>query len=161
MPQCSRCAAKGFLCKVGKESSRCAECVRSATKCDCRGPSAAQLERFEQEECRLDEKTKATDTRISELHEQLRDQYARSDRLRRQKRELKERGSEMLRRGIQSLDELDLVDDIQGLDAPLGGSITASPSGEFFRELSAGFWESLPGSSGGIAAEAPGISQDS
>jgi len=142
MPQCSRCARRGFLCKVGKESSRCAECVRASTKCDCRGPSDVEWRSLEQQEDALEEKMRTTAVRADELHQELREQYARMERLRKQKRSLKERGSEMLRRGIQSLDELDALDN-SGSPGSSQGAVVASPTGDFFRELSVGFWESV------------------
>jgi hypothetical protein len=45
----------------------------------------------------------------NEFHQELREQYARMKRLRKQKKSLKERDSEMLRRGIQSLDKLNAL----------------------------------------------------
>ena len=50
----------------------------------------------------------------------------------------------MLRRGIQSLDELDGVEPA----GPVSLEVVPSPSGELFRELSPGFQETLPDISG-------------
>ena len=167
MPQCSRCASKGFLCKVAPESSRYAECVRSTSKCDCRGPTEAALLKLESEEKKLEDAIRETDSQtealhqeVEQLHSRLREQYGRASRLRRQQKVLKERGSEMLRRGIQSLDELDGV----APAGPVSPEVVPSPSGELFRELSPGFWEALPdlsgfALSGGTAAVSSGSSQ--
>jgi len=148
MPQCSRCARRDFLCKVGKESSQCAECVRSSAKCDCRGPSDVEWQSLEQQEDMLEEKMRLTAVRADKLHQELREQYARMERLRKQKKSLKERSSEMLRRGIQSLNELDALDNQNGSELN-ERMVVASPTGDLFRELSPGFWESvsLPGTS--------------
>jgi len=142
MPQCSRCSHRGFLCKVGKESSRCAECVRSLAKCDCRDPFDVEWRSLEQQEDALEERMRLTIVRANELHQELREQYARMKRLRKQKKSLKERGSEMLRRGIQSLDELDALDN-SNFEKLNQGVVVASPTGDLFRELSPGFWESV------------------
>jgi len=134
MPQCSRCSHRGFLCKVGKEFSRCVECVRSSTKCDCRGLFNVEWRFLKQQEDALEEKMRLTIVRANELHQELREQYARMERLRKQKKSLKERGSEMLRRGIQSLDELDALDN-SNFEELNQGVVVAFPIGDLFQEL--------------------------
>ncbi len=46
---------------------------------------------------------------IDKLYQKLRKQYARIERLRKQKKSLKKRSNEMLRREIQSLDKLNAL----------------------------------------------------
>ncbi len=46
---------------------------------------------------------------IDKLYQKLRKQYARIERLRKQKKSLKKRSNEMLRREIQSLDKLNTL----------------------------------------------------
>jgi len=79
-----------------------------------------------------------TIVRANELHQELREQYARMKRLRKQKKSLKERDSEMLRREIQSLDELNVLDN-SNFEKSNQGVIVASPIGDLFRELSPSF----------------------
>ncbi len=138
MSQCSRCSHRGFLYKVGKESSRCAKCVRSLAKCDCRDSFDVEWRSLEQQENALEEKMRLTIVRANELHQELREQYARMKRLRKQKKFLKEHDSEMLRREIQSLDELNALDN-SNFEKSNQGMIVASPIGDLFRKLSPNF----------------------
>jgi len=89
---------------------------------------------LEQQENALEEKMRLTIVRANELHQELREQYARMKRLRKQKKFLKERSNEMLRRGIQSLDELNALDN-SNFEKLNQGVIVASPIGDLFQKL--------------------------
>jgi len=79
-----------------------------------------------------------TIVRANKLHQELRKQYARIKRLRKQKKLLKERDNEMLRRGIQSLNELDALDNLNSkkLNQEI---IVVFSTGDLFQELSPRF----------------------
>jgi len=96
VPSCSRCEKRGLQCLVAPDTSRCGECVRSKQKCDVDGPSVADWENLEREERRLEEEERET--------------LAKLLRLGTQKRSLRQRAREMMKRGLSSLDELDAVE---------------------------------------------------
>ncbi len=70
----------------------------------------------------------------NKLHQELRKQYARMKRLRKQKKSLKERNNKMLRRGIQSLNELNALNN-SNFEKSNQGIIVAFSIGDLFREL--------------------------
>ena len=143
MPTCSLCERSGRTCIVADEkSSRCAECVRQGRACDVQGPSLkdwASLDRLEQQ---LDAEEEAAIQRSDEA-------MAKVMRLRKQKRLLRAKRKEMLRRGLRTLDELDAA--VAAEEAAKAASVPLPSGGlEFdFPEIpldpgeAAAFWASL------------------
>ena len=74
--------------------------MRSLAKCDYRNSFDVEWRSLKQQENALEEKMRRTIVRANKLHQELQEQYARMKRLRKQKKFLKKRDSEMLRRGI-------------------------------------------------------------
>jgi hypothetical protein len=94
MPPCSYCERNERKCIVSEEdSSKCSECVRRGERCDVEGPSSGDLESVLREEQRLDAEEEATTAKLL--------------RLQRQRKFLRKRAREMLRRGLKTMDELD------------------------------------------------------
>jgi hypothetical protein len=103
MPSCSFCERLSRNCIVSSEdSTRCNECVRRGGKCDVAGPSARDMASLLREQERLDQEDEAT---LNKLF-----------RLRKQKKLLRDRASEMIRRGLQTLDELDAIEEKERLE---------------------------------------------
>ncbi|KAK4107657.1 hypothetical protein N656DRAFT_785137 [Canariomyces notabilis] len=103
---CSWCFKRTVPCRMAASSSRCAECVRRGRSCD--GSSVASaLTKLMSEQKRVEDQEADAEEELFVLQTQLQTVVGRLARLRRQKRFLKERGSELLRRGLQSLDELE------------------------------------------------------
>ena len=101
MAPCSRCEKNGLQCRTLPESKRCGECVRSgSTKCDVAGLSPSDWDVLSREEARLEAEEEA-----AALAEQ--EAFRRRMEIRKKQKTLRDRGSEMLRRGVRSLDELD------------------------------------------------------
>ncbi|OBT49711.1 hypothetical protein VE04_10242 [Pseudogymnoascus sp. 24MN13] len=99
MDSCSNCVRRNVTCiSSPNDSRRCAECVRRnlKEKCDCMGPEHPDWVKLEREEERLDREEEET---LSKLL-----------RLRKQKRLIRTRGKDMLRRGLKTLDELDAAE---------------------------------------------------
>jgi hypothetical protein len=103
MPSCSRCEKRALRCVVSDDSSRCSECVRSGTRCDVQGPSAEDWTRVGAEEDRLNDEEAKTTAILAEA-------AAKLARLQKQKKSLRLRAREMLRRGARTLDELDEIE---------------------------------------------------
>ena len=104
MSPCSSCKKHNRTCVVlNEQSKRCGECVRRGYRCDVIGPSDGDWKVLDREEQRL-----AFETRIT--REAVATAMAKLNRLELQRDLLKKRGSEMLRRGLQTLDELDAVE---------------------------------------------------
>ncbi len=100
-PPCSRCENNGRICVISEvHSTRCNECVRRGQRCDVEGPSIGDWRSIEREEERIErEEAEASAAASAAL--------AKLQRLQKQKRFLKNRAGEMLRRGLKTLDELD------------------------------------------------------
>jgi hypothetical protein len=105
MTPCTSCNNHGRTCVVlNEQSKRCGECVRRGYNCDVVGPSDGDWRALEREEERL-----AFETRLT--REAVATAMAKLKRLELQRDLLKKRGAEMLRRGLQTLDELDAVEE--------------------------------------------------
>jgi hypothetical protein len=100
MPRCSRCVSVNSNCVASTDSKRCASCVRAGRPCDRVSFSVSALERLNREEERLVRQKEEAFALIQETSAKLL-------RLERQQKSLRERGAEMLRRGLESLDELE------------------------------------------------------
>jgi hypothetical protein len=97
MPSCSTCERSGRKCIVADEkSSRCSECVRQGKSCDVEGPSMSDWAALDRQEEKLDEEEEAA--------------HAKIIRIKKQKRLLRARRKEMVRRGLRTLDELDALE---------------------------------------------------
>ena len=98
---CSNCTRYHRRCVVlNTKSQRCGECVRRGSKCDALQASVSDLENLRLEEERLKfERDTAFEAAMAGL--------ARVRELELRQQELRERGMEMLRRGLKTLDELD------------------------------------------------------
>jgi hypothetical protein len=133
MPSCSTCDRSGRTCIVADEkSSRCAECVRQGKACDVRGPSLSDWASIDRQEEKLEKEEEEAMMKVL--------------RLRKQKRLLRARRKEMLRRGLRTLDELDAAEEAEKVAA----AAIPLPTGDFeFPEIpldpveAAAFWASL------------------
>lgn len=108
MAPCANCKKKGRSCVVSKESKRCAECVRRGMRCDALGPSTDDWDSLQREEERLERE-------VAAAIQQAQEAFARQLRLMKQQKLLKTRASEMLRRGLKTLDQLDEVEEKERL----------------------------------------------
>lgn len=106
---CSWCFKRNLACRISQGSSRCGECVRRGRSCD--GSSVASaLTKIMSEQRRVEQEEADAEESLFVLQTQLQTAVGRLARLRRQKRVLKERGSELFRRGMRSLDEMEEED---------------------------------------------------
>ena len=124
MPACSHCSRQGTKCVVSGDSRRCSECVTRNARCDYAGPSVQDWVKLQREEDRLvaagavaEEQAMAAHRLADEAHRSIVRAHRSADeaisrmrRIRLQQKLLKERGGEMLRRGLATLDELDEVE---------------------------------------------------
>jgi len=123
MLACTHCTRSDKLCIVAPaESKRCSECVRLKRKCDVNrdedsvtGPSPGDWRKLAEAEDRLENETEKAETEMAEL-------AARLARLRKQRKLLKRRGGEMLRRGMKSIEELERLEETErekGIPPPI------------------------------------------
>ncbi len=129
MSPCSRCSKYGKKCIVAPDSSRCAECILAggSTKCDVLGPSAQDWSRLEAEEERLNDEEAKTTAILAEA-------AAKLARLQKQKKSLRTRAREMLRRGVATLDELDRVEAVEAEERERLNREVPPPFGPFISD---------------------------
>jgi len=101
---CTRCFKKGLQCRLGPGSRRCGECNRAGVSCQVEAPTMAQWDRLKKTEDKLNAELKATAAVMQET-------LAKHARLLRQQEEIKDRAAEMWRRGVDSLDALDELEE--------------------------------------------------
>lgn len=106
MPSCSACESRGILsCQASpKDSSRCAECFKlGLSSCDVLGPSPADLRKITLQHRRLEEELEAAEERRRLIDAEI-------ERLRKQKKMWSARMCGAIRRGLDSVEELDRVE---------------------------------------------------
>ncbi|TDZ14074.1 hypothetical protein Cob_v013012 [Colletotrichum orbiculare MAFF 240422] len=99
MPSCSYCEGKGYAsCDVSpSDSSRCAECVRlGRSRCDVLGVGAVELRNIATQHQKLEDELQAAEEKVL--------------RLRKQKKMWFEKMMRAVRRGIDSVEELERVE---------------------------------------------------
>ncbi|KAJ8063461.1 hypothetical protein OCU04_007337 [Sclerotinia nivalis] len=93
MPLCSLYERQERKCIVSaSDSARCTECIRQGKKCDVRSPSESDWDSLDRQKAKLKQEEEEAIAKIL--------------RLRKQKRFLLKRESDMLCRGLCTLDEL-------------------------------------------------------
>lgn len=128
MPLCSNCLRSDRTCIVATGHRRCSECTCRNSRCDAYAPSPAEWEKLRKEEERLEAEEEAAVFQECEAHLKAQEAYACRMRLRKQQKSLKTHGAEMLRRGLQSLDELDEAEERDHLEAEARNALLLSPS---------------------------------
>jgi hypothetical protein len=106
MPSCSNCERRGLSsCRAAPaDSSRCEACVRNnRSGCDVLGPSEAQLNSASLQFQRLEQELDFAEDEVERAQ-------AKARRIRRSRRLLAEKIQRMVRRGIDSLEELERVE---------------------------------------------------
>jgi hypothetical protein len=112
MSPCSFCEKNGKKCVVvPSEKPRCAECVRIGKKCDVEGVPAGDWAAVEREEFRLDTAEMLAEDTLRKAQAEMNEAVNRLSRLRKQKQFLRKRAADMLHRGLQTIDELDAVEE--------------------------------------------------
>lgn len=105
MPACSYCESRGLSsCQVGEDGERCTECIRhNQSRCDVKGLSASQLRNIGAQHSKVDAELDAAE-------EELELAAVRVRRLRKQKKLWFEKMVRAIRRGIDSVEELERVE---------------------------------------------------
>jgi hypothetical protein len=104
---CSFCHSRKLSCKMMEGVSRCKECVRRGRSCDGSGVPVSSLNRIISESQRLRREEEEAAALLQRLQRESSEALAKLERLRKQRESLVTRGSIMVKRGLQSLDELD------------------------------------------------------
>jgi hypothetical protein len=149
MPACSRCEKKGAKCISSTDSRRCSECVRSNSRCNASGPSEQDWVKLQKEEDRLTAAEIAAEEQAMAAHRLADEALSRMRRLRVQKKFLRERGAEMLRRGLATLDELDEAEEkdrqeiAKQAELSTASLATVGDLSDVFDNLSPSFWQGL------------------
>jgi hypothetical protein len=103
MIPCSFCEKYSMKCLAAPESSCCSECVRRGRKCDIEGIPVGDWDSLEREEERLRIEKEIT-------FQAVQAGLACIQRLEKQQQFLKRKGADMLRQGLQTIDELEEVE---------------------------------------------------
>lgn len=164
MVACSYCSKKGLGCRLSSLSERCGNCVRNGNY-DC-SPAEVPLPDFS----RLDREMAKLETAEEETEAQLEADEAAAEavlvrmrearnklkRLRKQKKLLKKKEQKMFDQGLETAEELERLEALEGLNQDLASTNPEAPVGAEVIDWSV-FWnlDEVPsGSPGGIVAEA-------
>lgn len=109
MIPCTACEKRGLRCVKHEGSLRCSDCVRRGlSRCDVGGPAPGDWVSLDQAKEKLDLEEEAAEAEHERLVMQS---LAKIKRIRIQKKFLRDREKEMMRRGLASLDELDAAEE--------------------------------------------------
>ena len=100
----SRCQQSNSECKLLMGSSKCGNCTRRGLRCDIRDVEADDFVRIDREATRLENE-------IEKMEQIRRENDARLERFRRLRKALHERELEMVRRGVENIEELERIED--------------------------------------------------
>ena len=127
---CSLCEKTGKTCVVSNTSgsTRCAECARLGKKCDVEMPAIGDWEALERVENKLDVEEQQARDEAAQLAQAMAAAAGRLDRLARQRKFLKKRGAEMLRRGLKSMDELEEAEAREAVEREKQASAARPPT---------------------------------
>lgn len=140
MPACSACEDRRIPCLASEEdSSRCAECIRNKRgNCDLQGLTPAQMQKITRQHSLLE-------AQLDEAEEAAMEANAKVSRLRKQRRLWAGKMARAIRRGLDTIDELDRLEkeeaeaerarvavDIQTVVAEESVAATADPGFEGF-----------------------------
>src|SRR5438477_2337576 len=110
MHPCSRCSSSGGSCLVAQGSLKCSSCTRSGVGCDVlEMPSGAQFDRIGREKRRLQ-------AELDSEREALLKSLAKTARLEKQKASLERREADLLRRGVETVEELERLEESERLE---------------------------------------------
>jgi len=107
---CTYCFKNNLRCRIfGAASDKCSNCVKRGRPCDGNFV-ASSLTRLLSEQKRLEQSEEEAAKALQDAQREASIQLARLDRIRIQKRSLVTRSAELVRRGVQSLDELEEIE---------------------------------------------------
>ena len=154
MSPCKHCLADGLECRVLSSNRKCANCVRRGIKCDAKEMPLGDFEKIDKERARIRAERAAAEESASAA-------LAKLDRLRKLESHLQQKEDEMIRRGLDSLEELEKVEEEEARarsmpEQPTAGlSASASDLADVtWSQLDLSSWSGLV--SGETVAQAPG-----
>jgi len=110
---CARCFKKNLECLILKGARRCGECHRSNVACEIDPPTEQQWDRIKERENRLKTETAEATQAIIDSIAQQRAYCAKLLRLQKEQSVFNDRVAEMLRRDVDSLEELDEIERLE------------------------------------------------
>ncbi|KAF4449869.1 hypothetical protein F53441_6918 [Fusarium austroafricanum] len=115
---CGYCEPRGLKCWAKEGYSKC-----------------AQSDRFAAEKRRLEREEEVAENELLQLQQQVNEHLSRLMRLHCQKKQLQERSDEMLRRNVETMDDLEVLDNAElfaAVEAQLLGAADVIDWGEVF-----------------------------
>ncbi|KAM0367381.1 hypothetical protein ACHAPY_011726 [Fusarium culmorum] len=134
---CSYCAPRNLKCWAKEGHSKCAQCTRCGRSCDGKGVTLLAADHFVTEKRHLEKEEEIAKNDLLSLQQQVNERLNRLMRLRRQKRQLQERADEMLCRNVETLDDLEAIENAESfaaVEAQLAGAVGVIDWGEVFSE---------------------------
>ena len=120
---CSRCAQSKLECRLLLGSKKCGNCTRRGLKCNARDVSDSDFAKLDREASRLD-------SEIRRSREDMESAMARWKRFERLREALKEKEMEMVRRGLDNIEELERIEEEERMEkqqSPPPSSVPPDP----------------------------------
>ena len=148
--KCAACRKSGSDCVVSSDSKGCSSCVRKTIACDWRPFSEKDFEKVERERARLQEKASAG-------RALMRDAMAQIETAERLQRFLDKRESELVRRGLENVEELEKLEKEEELakERAASSSLSEDPVVDWSSSEFVGFDEFLAQELAPVAGGSP------
>jgi hypothetical protein len=135
MSPCDRCKRSGLECRRSDLSSKCGNCIRRGYSCDDFGPSPAEIRKVTVENERL--KKEMLEAELAEeiayeaqqaAQEAQRLARARRKRLEKLQAFLEKRAGEMIRRGLENIEDLEKLEEQEKLERERDELVRTNPN---------------------------------
>lgn len=155
MVRCSYCAKNNYGCRLSNLHSKCTNCVRFRNKrCEPEelplpdySKIDREMERLEKEEAELEAKLRVEEDIAQAALVRARDVRDKQERLRRQRKLLRRREKEMFEKGMETVDDLEALEELERLNQDLSSVNPEAPSGAAVVDWSV-FWSEPVGNAG-------------
>jgi len=107
---CSRCQRLGLKCLRHERSSKCGNCVRSGLRCGDPGPSPRDMAKISAERNRLRAQKTVAREAVRFAQQRVLEAMAKVETTERLEEYLEKRAGEMIRRGVESIEELEILE---------------------------------------------------
>ena len=126
--RCVRCQKSGSDCVRSRDSSSCLVCVENGKPCEMEPFSCSDFAKVDKERARLDAEEDKANEEVAAYSARVNAALAKAARIRKLRRFLASREAEMIRRGLENVEELEKLEEQEKLEAELLSATTVATS---------------------------------
>jgi len=124
--RCARCMNEKLNCVRSGDSSSCLSCVEKTLPCEMEPFSRSDFAKIDKERARLDAEEDRANEEVRLHSSRVNTTLAKAARIRKLRRFLASREAEMIRRGLENVEELEKLEEQEKLNTLSASSATAA-----------------------------------